>query len=325
MQSDGLSVSSVAGSLGMTRERSGRPYPHVWREKASFARDKVRPTRTNRTPHGPGSSLNVKGALPLLLIGGFAVASSIVLALQSATLPGHRLPIWVLVSVAGATILGAGVFSLFWAEVEEGEGAPERQPRSADAIEGEVLTRRGGGIPLPRPSAEPTPPWWEGPPIEPLSAPVRPRRPAVPREEPRWTAVRATAPVAAPRPTRPASGQPEPGAVRTKAPPRTLVRSAPTIGPATSALRGGFPKEFMDSLAELEDLADRELKLSSRHPPRAGVGDSGSCADCKREMSVERSPNRCSHCKRKLCVECALSSQLEDGELRCIECRVRKS
>jgi hypothetical protein len=323
MQSGGMSTPYGAESGGLRREGGGRPRPHIGWEKAPVARDQVRPTGINQPPHEPNGRVNVKGALPLLLIGGAAVAYSIVLALQSAAVAGHRLSIWVLVLVAGAIILAAGVVSLFWAELEEDQGKPERQPSVVEAIDSGVSTRRKESIPPERPSPPPPPPWWEGPPANLATTSGRPT--GAPRAEAGPAPVSATSVVSPPRSTSPAANGSAAGVARSASAPRPPTRAPSTAGPEPSALRRGFPRKFMDDLAELESLADRELKLSPPRLQRAGTGGLRSCADCKRGMSNDRSPSHCSSCRRELCVDCALSSQLEDGELRCIECRVRAS
>lgn len=325
MYQGGMSAASVAGYAGLKGERSGRPYPHTVQEAPPVARDPVGPTGTDRSPEEPSDSLNVKGAFPLLLIGGFAVASSIVLALQSAALPSHHLPIWVVVAVAGATILGAGVFSLFWAEVEEDRGERGGPPNPVEGTDREGSTRHEEMISPHRPGLASSPPWWEGPPTESTPTSVQSLGPAVPRREAAPAPVPVTARVPPRSPDRPTSRGSAGGAVGSEAAPRAPVRSAPTVGPVGPTLRRGFPKEFMDSLAELETLADRELKLSARLPSKARPVESLSCADCRSEISSGLSPSRCSDCRRRLCVGCAISSQLEDGDVRCIECRVRES
>jgi hypothetical protein len=326
MMSGGMSAPSGAESGGLKRERGGRPLPRVWWEARPSAPDRARPTRIHRPSSKPTDSVNVKGAFPLLLIGSVAVAYSIVLALQSADLTGHRLPIWALVSLAGATILGAGVFSLFWAEVEEDETKTEGKPKVVEAIEPKVLTRREESISPVRRSSAPPPPWWEGPPTDSAPAAGHLTAPTVSRSQAGSAPVPVNSAALPSRSTQPASrrsGEDAPGLASLGSPAGARARVPPNATQAPSALRRGFPKEFMDSLAELETVADRELKLSPRSPPKPIPGESRTCADCKRVIPNHRPPNRCSGCGRGLCVDCAKSSQLEDAELRCIECRVR--
>jgi hypothetical protein len=325
MRSGGMSAPFGAGIGGRERVRSGRPRPHVSWEQSSDAHRTIPPGRISQSSHQPDNRVNVKGAIPLLLIGGFAVAYSIVLELQSTTLPGTRLPIWLLVLVAGAMIFVAGIFSLFWAEVEEDQSRPRTEPIAVEAIDPRVSKGRAESIPLRSTSPAATPPWWEGPPTEPVSTHGHPA--AAPRVEVGPVPVRVSSVLSPPHTVIPVSRGSTvvaPESSRLASPSSVPAQLAPGATRAPSSLRGSFPKEFMEALSELETLADRELTIPSRPPPKSGQVYLRTCADCKREISSkERSPNRCADCGRGLCSDCAKSSRLEDAELRCIECRVR--
>jgi hypothetical protein len=328
MQYGGMNAPYLADTGRSGLGRSGRPRPHVRWAKGVDGPGQVRSRRIDRHPQAAGNRVNLKGAAPLLLIGAFALAYSIVVALQSAALPGHRLSIlWLLIIVAGAILLGAGVFSLFWAEVEEVPVVPPSQPKAVGAAGQGLMPRREENIrpEAPRPAAS-LPPWWEGPPTSPVAAPTP--SPTVRHVATGLASVRVTPAVSNPNSTAPVTQSP------TRSPPRfaTLTSSAPVparvpmSAVSTSTVsRGGFPKEFMEALSELETLANRELKLAPGNPPRANTGGLRTCVDCKREIaSNDRSRNRCVSCGRGLCVDCATSSKREDGEVRCIECRVRR-
>ncbi len=262
---------------------------------------------------------NFEGALPLLLVGGALLVYAAILANQEMPLAAHRLPFYALVGGVGAVVAGAGVYSTFLQP--EPEAAPTIIPDDWVVIsraewEESRAPRRASPAPPPAPPrAVDQPPWWEGaaPPAPTSLAPVAP--PPSPTPSPR------RAPPVSPPPSR--APAPPAGPVAT---PRAPTRP-PSAGPTRTRLeeyRKEFPKEFLDALSELEEIAHRELQ---RTPPAAAAAPpsaEGRCVDCERKLPAnDPSPNLCGSCGRGLCLDCALSSQREDGDLRCIECRVR--
>jgi hypothetical protein len=279
--------------------------------------------------HGNGGQtagrrrLNVEGAFPLLLIGSVLLVYAGVLVGEGLSSSGTHLPLWGLVVGVGAVILGAGIYSTFLEPV-----APPRSDRNREWVtvpraEYEALrsSRRANEGPA---SERREPPWWEGPPDHPTLPPPRHAAPEVPRGRVSPAPVRSTSAVPPPRLTPPAPSMSTGGTAGTAAAPGLLTRAPSPTGPAPKTAQRGFPKEFMDSLTELEALANRQLKSSPQRLGRAAPGEPLSCADCKRGLSNDPSPSRCSDCRSALCVDCALSSQMEDGDLRCVACRVRR-
>jgi hypothetical protein len=266
---------------------------------------------------------NLEGALPLLLIGAALLVYSTVLASEALSSPGARLPLWGLVGGVGAVVLGAGIYSTFLEPVPPPQSDRTREWVTVPRAEYEALrsSRRANEGPA---STSREPPWWEGPPDHPTVPPVRHAVPEVPREGVGPAPVRSTPAVPPPGLAPPAPRIPAEGTAGTETAPRSLTRAPSAPGPPPKAVQRGFPKEFMDSLSELEALANRRLKSSPQRLGRAAPGEPLSCADCKRGLSNDPSPSRCSDCRLALCVDCALSSQMEDGDLRCVACRVRR-
>jgi hypothetical protein len=168
------------------------------------------------------------------------------------------------------------------------------------------------------------PPWWEGPPERRTAPPADHPGPLATRERAGPSPVQPTSVVSPTPSASPVSRKSADGAARSATAPRVPTRAPLTAAAAPPVSRRGFPKEFMDALAELEGRARQDIKVSPRRSSTTGPAELRSCADCKRDMAGDRSPSRCSDCGRALCVDCALSSQMEDGELRCVKCRVRR-
>jgi len=289
------------------------------------ASENAPPSDRQRPHNGPRSRrrrLNVEGAFPLLLIGSVLLVYAAILSNQEISSPSGQLPLWGLIGGVGTVIVGAGIYSTFLAPpaIPAGDLAPDwvMVPKA----EWDDLRARPPVGDRPRTST-PEPPWWEGPPDHSVgSVSHTPESQGIGEEAPPTPARSASL---GPRPSSilPEAGKPATSAAH---PPfrSPSSRVVPPAQPAPPSLRRGFTTEFMETLAELEALADRELKPLPGSPRRARVGEARSCADCKGEIpSRERTPNRCTGCGRALCVDCAMSSQLEDAELRCIECRVR--
>jgi len=264
---------------------------------------------------------NFEGAFPLLLIGSALLVYCAVLRNETLSASGGHFPLWGLVGTVGAVIAGAGIYSVFL-----NPPAPEAQV----APEGFVLVPKAeweASRPGHRVSARPTssmldPPWWEGPEVYPEPSPERPTRAAVPRVADRPVPPPRMAPRVQPAPL-PARRVPT-GGVGPAPAPRTPPRAIPTRGPEPLAPRRASLSELNETLAELEALADSEFKPSPRRMPKTVPTEPRSCADCGRGLPSGQSEEHCSGCNRTLCVDCALSSQFEDADLRCNECRARE-
>ena len=264
---------------------------------------------------------NLEGAFPLLLIGGALLVYAAIIANQELATRSH-LPFWGLIGGVGAVLVGAGIYSTFLEPTVLLTPDEEKDWVKVPKDEWEAL--RSGRRPEEPPARPVTePPWWEGPPAPtPLPAP-RPTPRMVSQERPR--AVRPGSVVPSPRSTQPAplrrdtSGGPPPSASAAPA------RPGPRSGPAPQLYRKGSLAELKEALTELESMVDREFKPKPRSPPKTRPGQVPSCPDCNRSLPNDPAPNKCSGCGRGLCTDCALSSQFEDGDLRCIECRARAS
>jgi hypothetical protein len=276
-------------------------------------------SRGSRSRKSKRSSKNFEGAFPLLLIGSALLVYCAILRNQSVSASGAHFPLWALIGTVGAVIAGAGVYSVF---------LNPSAPAARVVPEGFVLVpeaeceasrpgRRVDGRSTP-PMLDP--PWWEGPEVYPEPSRERPTRAAIPRVADR----------SVPPPRMAPRGQPAPPPAR-RAPaggmgpaPRPPPRAVPTRGPEPLAPRRASLSELNETLAELEALADSEFKPSPRRMPKTVPTEPHSCADCGRGLPSGPSEERCSGCNRTLCVDCALSSQFEDADLRCNECRARE-
>jgi len=265
---------------------------------------------------------NIEGAFPLLLVGSVLLVYCAVLRSEAIASSGLRFPLWGIVGAVGAVIAGSGVYSIFL------DTAETTEPTAPDGF---VLVPKAEWEAVhPRPAATAThkpslPPWWEGPPnqsetMRHVTVPTVARAP--PRSAPP-TAPPATRtqPLAAPS-TKVAGARitgPTPAARKPIAPATTKPRLTAPAPPK------GSLEELRQTLGELEDLVNSNFKSTPRTVTKVGLTKSSSCADCGQEVPSSPAPNQCAGCGRRLCVDCALSSQFEDADLRCNECRARQS
>ncbi len=263
---------------------------------------------------------NFEGAFPLLLIGSVLIVYCAILRNEALASNGLHFPLWGIVGAVGAVIAGAGVYSVF---LEPSELTVPAAP------EGFVMVPKAEWEAArfhPRPSApSPTttsvPPWWEGPPVYPDIAPEPPTSPTAPIETTQPYSIRAAEPASRPPaipwpPSRPTDSGRGPPPV-TRQPSRTV----PAPGRTLPIPRRGSIDELEETITELEALVEEASKPSPRRAPGARSGESRICVDCGRRLPTGREPNPCSGCGRELCVDCALSSQFEDADLRCTDCR----
>ncbi|HYA70892.1 MAG TPA: hypothetical protein VEH28_05955 [Thermoplasmata archaeon] len=240
---------------------------------------------------------NFEGAFPLLLIGSVLLVYAGLLASQEIGSKSSHLPLWGLLGGVGAVIVGAGIYSTF---LESPVSAPP-------TIKGDWVTiprseweavRRGNRMPPQRPPLEDERPiWWEGP-SQPVAAEDLPPEHRAPGRPHGRTAVprRGTRPEPFPEPKEPS--------------PR-----------ARASL-----KELRDELSELESLVYGESALPGLGPSGKGrLSTEGirRCMDCERPFTQGAGPVPCVGCGRGMCANCAASSRLEDGEVRCVDCRAR--
>ncbi len=295
---------------------------------------RVRASRPRPAPPRAGAGRrvwNFEGAFPLLLIGGALLVYAAILANQEMPLSAHHLPFYALVGGVGAVVAGAGVFSTFlppepeeaptiipddWVVISRSEWEESRAPRR-------IATPPPS---LPERSSD-QPPWWEGAPSPSVPAPAPPR--ATP--PPDAPSVRRSTPAPPPRPparvaSSPAQAPVTPAPSRARPPSPPASRTAPSTPTQArlEAYRQEFPQEFLQALSELEEIAHRELDRAPPTPAPSPEPGDDRCVDCERKLPAnDPSPNLCESCGRGLCIDCALSSQREDGDLKCIECRVR--
>jgi hypothetical protein len=238
----------------------------------------------------PGSTRrgNFEGAFPLLLIGGALLVYAVVLANQELGAHSSHLPLFGLVGGVGAVIAGAGLFSAFSVD-------PSNSVPAAPTVA--PLARRGRGAPNATSRSyrrTPAPVWWEGP-----------------GELPRPSGTAAVA----------VSATAGPPAVTPRAAPTPSSVSAPRSAVDLNPNRKWTNSELLELLSEIEAIAhEHESRFPSR-PERPAPKGVPSCCDCHASMVADTSPSCCSECGRGLCVDCALASSLEDGDLRCLECR----
>lgn len=265
---------------------------------------------------------NFEGAFPLLLIGSALLVYCAVLRTEAIASTGSRFPLWGIVGAVGAVIAGSGVFSIF---LDNSEGG---RPTTPDGFV--LVPKAEWDVVRPRPptttkSVASVPPWWEGPgePSEP--APPRPTARTITRD-----AARSTSPHGAPvvraqlSPATPAQAATT-RAVPAPVPPKRIAPAATKPRPASPPPPKGSLEELRQSLAELEDMVNNNSRSTARTVTKAGRPRTSSCADCAQEVANSPAPNLCAGCGRRLCVDCALSSQFEDADLRCNECRARQS
>jgi DNA-directed RNA polymerase subunit RPC12/RpoP len=286
--------------------------------------------RVSSLDPGVGATLkrrprNFEGAFPLLLVGSVLLVYCAILRNESLASHGVHFPLWGIVGAVGAVIAGAGVYSVF---LEPSELAPPTVPDGFVMVsKAEWEAARAG----PRSSVTPrsttsVPPWWEGPSAYPDTAPAPPTSPTTPIETtqpysfraPKETARRSVATPPSPRPAGGGLGFPS----THRAPARTAPRPSPRPPPPP---RRGSLDELEQTLAELEALVEKASEPSPRLTPGTRSGGSRRCADCNRRMLAGRASEPCSRCGRDLCVDCALSSQLEDADLKCNDCRAREA
>ncbi len=241
---------------------------------------------------GETSRRNVEGAFPLLLIGGALLVYAVILAQQELGAHSSHLPLYGLVGGVGAVIAGAGIFSALSVEPETA------LPRVPEAVA--PLARRGRGAPNATSRAyrkNAVPIWWEGPEGSPSAAPV-PSTVGIAPPAPRAASMRPGGSVAVPS-----------------------LPSGADLGPN----RKWNNAELTELVAEIEAMVREHNSRFPARPARPMPKGVPACCDCHASMAADPSPSCCSDCGRGLCVDCALASSLEDGDLRCLECRERAS
>jgi hypothetical protein len=250
------------------------------------------PARRDATPRH-----NFEGAFPLLLIGGALLIYAVVLANQEIGMHGSHLPLYGLVGGVGAVVAGAGLYSAF------SVSASDRNATATSSASAPRLPQRGRGAPNATSRAHPksfSPTWWEGPGEAP--APVRGGA--------KGTEVRVA--------PRPASTRSIPELASEVRAPGKSVADPQLSRPSPNA-------DLLDQLAEIEAIAQEMQRRSPRRSARPALKGVMACCDCDAPMDSDPAPNFCPECHRRLCVDCALASSLEDGELRCLECRERSA
>jgi hypothetical protein len=263
---------------------------------------------------------NLEGAFPLLLIGSALLVYCAILRNEALASSGVHFPLWGIVGAVGAVIAGAGVYSVFLEPVDLTVPA---------APEGFVMVPKAeweAARSHPRSSARSTsttsvPSWWEGPPVYPDIAPEAPTSPTGPIETTQPYSVRAGKSTSRPPITLRSSSRPLGDGLGFPAVPRPPSRTVPAPGLAPPIPRRASTYELEETITELEALVEGASRPSPRRTPGARPGDSRLCADCGRRLSADPASNPCSGCGRELCVDCALSSQFEDADLRCTDCR----
>jgi len=241
--------------------------------------------------------LNVRGAYPLLLIGAALVAYGVLVSIQTPAATVGRFEIWPLLVVLGATVIGAGIFSLYFAIdeslPESTAGARnERDERPSDAHPASGVKASGSASPVATP-----PPWWEGLPDSSSSK----RRPAAPEA------------LGAPRSSSASSELHLPSSRPTGLP----AASTPTIPPTEP------PDDVASTLKELEAIS---LEISSIVPasskPSAPRTRTTRCSDCGQTIPHDATLI-CEECGNCLCANCASETALSTGVVTCRACRVR--
>jgi len=262
---------------------------------------------------------NLEGAFPLLLVGSALLVYAAILANEEMVVHGAHLPLWGLIGAVGMVVVGAGVYSTF---LEEPASAAPLVPPDAVVISKSEYDALKGDRPPPRPpsSTPKMPEWWEGPPEPRTAERAGPVRVSVPPAEKRPAAVPPVVPSALRR-----GGPPGPLGVGAEATPKATPARLPAPPPPRPAATPPRPRrsltELKSALSELETLLDQEFAASPRTAPKPAPKGVPACADCRRALPKLPTPNVCSGCGKSLCTDCALSSQFEDGDLRCIECR----
>jgi hypothetical protein len=240
---------------------------------------------------------NFEGAFPLLLIGSVLVVYAGILASQQIGVHSSHLPIWGLLGGVGAVIVGAGIYSTFLEPETTTSPSSAREWVTVPRAEGE--SRSGAGRPRARLETAPesAPIWWEGPPTSANASPSRTPTATYSARTERRPVPTPAAPVQG-RPGKPAQVVPRPTAHYSY-------------------------QELTDELSELEALVYGGAVSSTRaSSPSPGGGPTPMCMDCERPLNSAGAPTLCRSCGRGLCARCAASSKSEDGEVRCVECRV---
>lgn len=299
---------------GPTRARPEERFRHAPKVPEDTDDDGIAPEDEPATTDGAPEGLNLKGALPLLALGGFLIAYAIVLSWEEPALPGGHLAVWELVVAVGAVILGAGVFSLFLAESTQASETgrptagpsrdrPPERPGPIERVEPPILAARPvrGALVGHQPEAGP-PPWWEGPPKRterrPLTAPVvsPPRSAAAqrPSTDSRTPLIARPARSGLPRSVRLESRPPEP-----------------------------LPLDVAEALAEWEAIARPSRPLLAQPPAEPPGPRTDRCVDCNRAIEIDPGARGCQRCGRRLCAECARSAVQSSGQIACIDCLLR--
>lgn len=264
---------------------------------------------------------NLEGAFPLLLVGGALLVYAAIIANQELVAHNSHVPLWGLVSAVGVVIAGAGVYSAFLEEPAPAAPVPVSDSVTIPKTEYEAL-RAGRSTPPKAPPPATVPEWWEGPPLPPppRPSPLPSAEPVADLGRPRPVPASLSSPVR--RPSTPTPRELPVGRTPTPVPSRAPTPRIPPAGPAPFAARTSL-KDLKSALSELESLLDHEFTVSPRATPKPAPTGVPACADCRRALPKSPAANDCSGCGKGLCNDCTLSSQFEDGDIRCIECRAR--
>lgn len=271
-------------------------------ETVGTPRDTPASTEQPLEAHSPAGASNVRGAYPLLLVGAAVLAYGVLVSVQTPGATVGRFEVWPLLVVIGATVVGAGVFSLYFAIEEPVPGSTSRE---VEELKRSTPANPPASAAKATKAATPgstTPPWWEGLP-EPRRESKAPVRTAVP------TTTKPTA----------ASMEPHVPATSPTVPPRA---SSATIPPITAET--DLRDEVASTLKELEAIS-REISSSAPSPPpRSPVSKppAARCSDCGRPV-VRDVTLICEECGNLLCANCARDTALSTGVITCRSCRDR--
>jgi hypothetical protein len=266
---------------------------------------------TDRSATRP-SRRNWEGAFPLLLIGGVLLVYALFLAASELPVRPPHLPLFGLVGGVGGVIAGAGIFSTFLDPDSEVDVAPREGWVTVPEAEWRRLHDVSAGAPesdRQEPSPGKSPAWAEGDLSGPSAGAGEPSPPPV-VGPPLWT------------PAYWARNRPPTSAARSDLPAKAARVRPPTgVGRPHSPPLRSPNRELLDLLAEVEAMADARPPAAPPLRRPLSRDTSLACADCGNRAASVTPAERCSDCGRGLCIDCALASQLEDADLRCLQCR----
>jgi hypothetical protein len=239
--------------------------------------------------------MNVRGAYPLLLVGSALLAYGVLVGVQVPTPTIGRFEIWQLVLVIGATVLAAGIFSLFFAEEEPYPPSSELTHQRVPEVPLHAAPKVISTVSAPSSPVTP-PPWWEGPPTKVSPPRVVPSVRAGPSARPSAISRQETVQPARESPLEPSSA------------------TVPT--PQTS-------EEIASTLKEL-DAISRDVSATTRpsRPSATVTPRVDRCWDCRRPITDLGAALPCEQCGKQLCSSCAMDSVVRSGAVTCRGCAV---